>query len=205
MSAYRAGRTSWLDPGFYPVKERLLDRFNPHSGVDVLLVDVGGGLGHDLRELRQKYPTLLGKLVLQDRAEVISEASIMDNNDDDDGGLQIMVHDFFTPQPVHGARAYYLHSVLHDWSDDDCVKILEALRPAMSEGYSIVLINELVVPSRDAAWPVTSMDHLMLVLGAMRERTEVEWREILKRAGFKVSKIYSVEMGSESLIEAELA
>lgn len=82
-----------------------------------------------------------------------------------------MAHDFFTPQPVKGARAYYLHSVLHDWNDDDCVRILEALKPAMNKGYSTVLINELVVPSQQAEWPVTSMDHLMLVLGAMRERT----------------------------------
>lgn len=202
MSAYRAGKVSWLDPGFYPVQERLLDQFSStHS--DVLLVDVGGGLGHDLRDLREKYPALPGNLVLQDRAEVLSEASTATGVAN--GGFQATAHDFFTTQPVQGARAYYLHSVLHDWGDDDCVKILEALKPALTRGYSTVLINELVVPSQNAQWPVTSMDHLMLVLGAMRERTEVEWREILRRAGFKVRTIHSVEMGSESLIEAELA
>lgn len=203
MSAYRAGKVSWLDPGFYPIQEQLTDKFDAQLS-DVLLVDVGGSLGHDLHELRQKYPALPGKLFLQDRAEVISEvekaATTSDTKD-----FQAMAHDFFTPQPVQGARAYYLHSVLHDWSDDDCVKILEALKPALKEGYSTVLINELVVPGQNASWPVTSMDHLMLVLGAMRERTEAEWREILRRAGFQVSKIYSFEMGSESLIEAELA
>lgn len=200
MSAYRAGRISWLDPGFYPVQERLADQFNSdHS--DVLLVDVGGGLGHDLQDLREKYPALPGKLVLQDRAEVIAEVSTTTTGQH----FQAMAHDFFTPQLVKGARAYYLHSVLHDWSDDDSVKILEALKPALKEGYSTVLINELVVPSQKANWPVTSMDHLMMVLGGMRERTEAEWRAVLKRAGFKVLKIHSVEMGSESLIEAELA
>lgn len=116
-----------------------------------------------------------------------------------------MAHDFFTPQPIQGARAYYLHSVLHDWSDDDCVKILEALQPAMKKGYSTLLVNELVVPSQNAMWPVTSMDHLMLVLGAMRERTEEQWTKLLTRAGFMVLKIHRFEMGSESLIEAELA
>lgn len=197
MAAYRAGKTSWLDPGFYPVQERLADEWNPdHS--DVLLVDVGGGLGHDLRDLRERYPALPGNLVLQDRAEVLSQLSPTEH-------FEAMSHDFFTPQPVKGARAYYLHSVLHDWSDDDCVNILAALKPAMTKGYSTVLINELVVPSQKAEWPVTSMDHLMLVLGAMRERTEAEWRGILKRAGFEVLKMYSVEMGSESLMEAELA
>lgn len=207
MSAYRAGKISWLDPGFFPVQERLLGQFNPQHS-DVLLVDVGGGLGHDLRALREKHPGLPGRLVLQDRAEVIHQPSTTTEAAAGDGtaaAFEAMAHDFFTPQPVRGARAYYLHSVLHDWGDDDCVKILAALRPAMRAGYSTVLINELVVPSQKAEWPVTSMDHLMLVLGAMRERTEAEWRGILKRAGLKVLKIHSVEMGSESLIEAELA
>lgn len=115
-----------------------------------------------------------------------------------------MSHDFFTPQPIKHARAYYLHSVLQDWSDDDCVKILEQLKPALKPGYSTVLINELVVPDRNASWPITSTDHLMMVLGAMKERTQADWETILTRAGFKVVQVYSYEMGSESLIEAEL-
>lgn len=201
MAAYRAGKISWLDEGFYPVNERLTKQFNAQHS-DVLLVDVGGGLGHDLRELREKYPKLPGKLVLQDRGEVLTEAS---KSGGDIESFQTMPHDFFTLQPVQGARAYYLHSVLHDWSDDDCVKILDALKPAMKKGYSTLLVNELVVPSQGAAWPVTSMDHLVMVLGGMRERTEDQWRKLLNTAGFKVLKIHSFEMGSESLIEAELA
>ncbi len=45
MSAYNEGRPQWMDEGFYPIVERL-------EGVpkdQVLLVDVGGGMGHDLR------------------------------------------------------------------------------------------------------------------------------------------------------------
>ncbi|KAI2610039.1 putative O-methyltransferase [Hypoxylon fragiforme] len=196
MSAYRAGKPSWVDPGFYPVSERLVDGFD---GSSVLLVDVGGGLGHDLQELRGKHPSLPGKLILQDRAEVISTVS------GQSALFEAAAHDFFTPQPVKGARAYYLHSVLHDWGDDDCVRILEQLRPALRPGYSRLLINEIIVPDRNASWPVTSMDQLVFVLGAMGERTQGHWESILQRAGFKVTKIYSYEMGSESLIEAELA
>lgn len=195
MAAYRAGKPSWVDPGFYPVSERLAEGVDDNG---VLLVDVGGGRGHDLQELKEKHPSLPGRLILQDQADVISTVS---------GGniFEATTHDFFTPQPVKNARAYFLHSVLHDWGDDDCVKILEQLRPALKPGYSRLLINEIIVPDRNPTWPVTSMDQLVFVLGAMRERTEAHWRNILKRAGFKVVKIYNYEMGSESLIEAELA
>ncbi|KAI2780782.1 putative O-methyltransferase [Daldinia loculata] len=199
MSAYRAGKPSWVDQGFYPIEERLVEGFDANTGGnDVLLVDVGGGLGHDLRELKEKHPSLPGKLILQDRPEVISAVS-------SGGVFEATAHDFFTPQPVKEARAYYLHSVLHDWDDDDCVRILEQLRPAMKLGYSKLLVNEIIVPDRNPTWPVTSMDQLVFVLGAMGERTEARWEDILKRAGFKVVHIYSYEMGSESLIEAELA
>ncbi|KAI1330330.1 putative O-methyltransferase [Xylariaceae sp. FL0255] len=196
MSAYRAGKPAWVDPGFYPVSD-LGQGFDSSAG-EVLLVDVGGGLGHDLRELKQKHPTLPGKLVLQDREEVISTLA------DPDGVFEATSHDFFTPQPVKAARAYYLHSVLHDWGDDDCIKILENLKPALKKGYSKILINEIVVPNQDATWPVTSMDQLVFVLGALQERSEAQWKSLLERAGLRVTKIYSYEMGSESLIEAEL-
>ncbi|KAI5921320.1 putative O-methyltransferase [Camillea tinctor] len=197
MAAYRAGKPSWVDPGFYPV-DQLGEGFNP-SNNEALLVDVGGGLGHDLQELRQKHPSLPGKLILQDRPEVI--ISIESSK----GVFESACHDFFTPQPVKDARAYYLHSVLHDWGDDDCVRILEQLKPAMKPGYSKLLINEIIVPSQHATWPITSMDQLVFVLGAMRERTEGHWQDLLKKAGFKIVQIYSYEMGSESLIEAEVA
>ncbi|CAH0020866.1 unnamed protein product [Clonostachys rhizophaga] len=199
MSAYRAGKPSWLDPGFYPIQERLINGFEPTYS-DVMLVDVGGGLGHDLRELKEKHPSLPGRLVLQDRPEVISSLASTGETVFDPTS-----HDFFTEQPVKNARTYYLHSVLHDWGDDDCIKILQQLKPAMKAGYSRLLINELVVPGQNAPWSVTSMDQLVFVLGAMRERTEADWKSVLERAGFRNIQIHSFAMGSEVIIEAELA
>ncbi|KAK9424384.1 putative O-methyltransferase [Seiridium unicorne] len=196
MSAYRAGKPSWADPGFYPIEERLTQMFDSKSS-GVLLVDVGGGTGHDLKELKEKHPSLPGKLILQDQPDVISTVQGAE------GIFEPMSHDFFMPQPIKHARAYHLHSVLHDWGDDDCVKILEQLKPALKPGYSTVLLNELIVPSQNAPWPITSMDQLVFVLGSMKERTQKDWEALLKRAGYKIAKIYSYEMGTESLIEAE--
>ena len=164
-------------------------------------MDVGGGLGHDLKELKTKIPNIPGRLVLQDREEVISTLS----STSAENIFEAQAHDFFTPQPVQNARAFYLHSVLHDWSDADCIKILEQLKPAMKKGYSRLLVNELVVPDEAATWQVTAMDQLMLVLGAMKERTETQWKNILKEAGFKVTGIGSPVIQTEKLIEAELA
>ncbi|KAL3292617.1 O-methyltransferase B [Colletotrichum asianum] len=91
--AYRQGRPSWMDEGFYPVKERLLDGFD-NSGDGVLLVDVGGSFGHDIDEFRRKYPKAPGRLVVQDLPGVINQIDKLDHK------IERMGHDFFDEQPI---------------------------------------------------------------------------------------------------------
>jgi hypothetical protein len=46
-----------------------------------------------------------------------------------------MSHDFFSPQqPVRGAAAYFLRHILHDWSDEYCIRILSPVVDAMLPG-----------------------------------------------------------------------
>ena len=113
-----------MDPEFYTVGERLGQGLREDEDA-VLIVNVGGGLGHDLEEFRAKHASLAGRLVLQNRPEVIEQITSINP------GLVPMAHDFFTPQPVMGARAYYLHSVLHDWDDEKSRRILSRLGLAM--------------------------------------------------------------------------
>ena len=75
----------------------------------------------------------------------------------------------------------------------------------MKPGFSKLLVNEYVVPDVGAASSVTSMDWLMMALGAVKERTEKQWRALLEQAGFRVVQIWTYDQGTESLIEAELA
>lgn len=199
MSAYHQGRPSWMDVGFYPVQSLV-----EGTGIgddDVLIVDMGGSMGHDLSEFRRKWPDVPGRLVLQDLPEVIEQAKTVGLH----SSIQPMAHDFFTEQPVKGARAYYMHSVLHDWNDDNCRKILSNIVPAMKRGYSKILINENVIPSTNAYWETTSLDIIMMADFASTERTEKHWYALIESAGLKITKIWTVRRGVESLIECELA
>ena len=95
MAGYRQGKQSWAD--FYPVVDRLGKDLE--ADVDsnaVLLVDVGGGMGHDLEELKVKHPHLPGRLILQERQEVVSQIAASSS------GVEATVHDFFTAQPIKG-------------------------------------------------------------------------------------------------------
>lgn len=60
-----------------------------------VFVDIGGNTGHQAKHLLAKYPELAGRVIVQDREETIKSAS-------DAKGIQLMAHDFFTPQPVKG-------------------------------------------------------------------------------------------------------
>ena len=93
MKSRREGRPSWF--ATYPVHERLLLGVDPHPG-SVLLIDIGGGRGHDLLKFRQDYSKESGRLVLQDQPAVISDI------DSDMDCIECMSHDFFMPQPIKG-------------------------------------------------------------------------------------------------------
>ena len=124
MSGYRQGKRSWMDEGFYPVMERLGHHTINDDKNAVFLVDVGGGLGHDLEELRFKCPGITGRLVLQDQPEVIGQINKVT------AGIELTAHDFFTPQPVKGTlRKTIFICVRTDWGRSRCQSILLALRP----------------------------------------------------------------------------
>ncbi|KAI1655997.1 hypothetical protein F4813DRAFT_364995 [Daldinia decipiens] len=55
-----------------------------------------------------------------------------------------------------------MHSVLHDWPDEQCVEILTQLCKSMEPGYSKMLINENVIPPQHTYWKATALDIIMM-------------------------------------------
>jgi hypothetical protein len=196
MDVWSRGRPRFFSEDFYPVKGRLI---NGAEKDKPFLVDVGGGSGHDVEGLRQAFEgQLTGKLVLQDRPEIIEIAKT-------GPGVESMSHDFLTEQPVKGARAYLLHSIIQDWNDEVNTQILKAIVPAMKNGYSKVLVNDFVVPDQGAHWAQTCLDwELMASLGA-RHRTEAEHKKLYEGAGLKMVGIWRHPSSLDAVIELELA
>ena len=106
---------------------------------------------------------------------------------------------------VPGALNYYLRYVLHDWPDHIGHIILSQLRDAMVPGVSRILINEMVVPVRGEKGSFAAHGDInMMSLIAGVERTEPEWRNMIDKAGLEIEKIWTADVGSESLIEVRL-
>ena len=99
-----------------------------------------------------------------------------------------VIGDFFESVPA-GADAYLLSRVLHDWDDEDALRILRVCREAMS-AEARLLVVDAILPERAVDQPFAiRMDlHMLLMLGA-RERTEAEFRDLLARAGFELVRV----------------
>lgn len=187
----------WYDPSNVDVQEIFGYPKDPKA---VLMVDVGGSIGHDLIGFHNQYPDVPGRLILQDltaQIEKIDRTTFPKS-------IEAQGYDFFTPEPVQGAKAYYLHMVLHDWPDIECEKILKSIIPAMKKGHSKILLNELIIPDRDANWFSTSVDILMMMVHSAQERTETDWRNLVERVGLKITKIWDCSGAPQKILEVEL-
>ncbi|KAI1360459.1 S-adenosyl-L-methionine-dependent methyltransferase [Xylaria arbuscula] len=194
VHAVRVHRPKWSD--IYPVQERLIDGLKQGGGASAF-VDIGGGTGQILQDFSTHVPQYGGKLVLQERPEVIAAAT---NLGVAGCGIELHVHDFFTPQPIKGARAYFMRSVLHDWPDESCRKILGHLRMSWNPVIPRFLLTN-VVADQGASWQHVAMDFFMMAQVSAQERTETEWRKLIEGCGLKVSGIYTKGEENEGLIE----
>ncbi|KAG5622496.1 hypothetical protein H5410_007714 [Solanum commersonii] len=101
--------------------------------------------------------------------------------------------------------------VMHNWSDEDCVKILKKCREAIKDNKKnegkVVIIDMVLDRDEDEDEDEANMtevkliyDVAMIVLLTGRERTEKEWENLFLEAGFMTYKITPL-FGLRSLIE----
>ncbi|KAG4412197.1 hypothetical protein IFR04_014657 [Cadophora malorum] len=195
MSLNRATRgINWFE--FYSVEEKLI----VESDSDIVLVDIGGGIGHDLSAFHDKYPALKGKLVLQDLPVVIESVKDIPTK------IEALAQDFFQPQQIKGAKGYYLRSILHDWPDKQALEILARIKEAMNEN-SILLVNENATPEVGASLFEAQGDIQMMAAFGSLDRTSKQFEELLDAAGFTLVKTWKPEVhipGTGTLFEAVL-
>jgi O-methyltransferase domain len=156
------------------------------------IVDVGGSRGALLRTIRAANPRVRG--VLHDLPGVVSGASA--GGGDVADRLKIVGGDFFEALPA-GADAYVLSGVIHDWNDEAAVKILKnCRRPIRADGR--LLIRETVL-TRESDPACALMDVLMMVLTGGRERTEPEFRSLVRDGGFSLERV--IPIGGSAILE----
>jgi ubiquinone/menaquinone biosynthesis C-methylase UbiE len=169
------------------------------SGISTLM-DVGGGLGELMRAILKQYPTMRGIVFdlphcAEGARKNLSDAGVADR-------CQFIGGSFFESVPA-GADAIVMKSIIHDWNDERCVRILQNCHRVLQRGARLMVIDR-VVPERLEP-TAENLSAVMSDLNMLRgpggcERTESEFRGLLEKAGFRLRRV--VPGGRYSVIEA---
>ncbi|KAK6931671.1 Plant methyltransferase dimerization [Dillenia turbinata] len=163
------------------IMKKILEQYKGFEGLREL-VDVGGGLGSTLATIVSKYPNING--INFDLPDVIKDA-IPSPGVDHVGG------DMFSRVPM--GEAIFMKWILHDWSDQDCLKLLTNCYDALPE-YGKVIVVESVAPEYPQSDVFSKylfqIDMGMLCLHPVgKERTWKEFESLARGAGFASSKL----------------
>jgi hypothetical protein len=192
-----------------PEEARLFDRFmaksSRHDAIAMsydfskagMIVDVGGGNGETLRHIMAKFPRVRG--VVFDREDVVAA---IQRDELADGRIGVQSGSFFEEVP-DGGDLYLMCWVLHDWPDEDALRILRACRAHIGSTARL-LIAEVALdvdPSRGRSMSYYLDMQMMAMYGTARERTEDEFRALLSAAGFDLLQVIGTP-SAVSILEA---
>ncbi|KAH7577003.1 hypothetical protein ACOSQ2_002295 [Xanthoceras sorbifolium] len=159
------------------------------------LVDVGGGTGTVSKAIAKAFPHL--DCIDFDLPHVVADLQ-------DEANIKYVGGDMFVAIPP--ADAILLKWILHDWNDEECVKILKKCKEAIASSGTTgkVIIIDMMMENKtgDEQSMETQLffDMLLMVLLTGKERNEKEWAKLFLEAGFSDYKIIPI-LGLRSLIE----
>ncbi|CAN1230720.1 Trans-resveratrol di-O-methyltransferase [Linum perenne] len=159
------------------------------------LVDVAGGTGNMTKAIAASFPEM--DCTVLDLPHVVSGL-------EGGGNLKYVAGDMF--EAIPHADVVLLKWIMHDWSDENCVRILKNCRKAITnnEKSGKVMIIEMVLGHQkwDEKSVITQLnfDIEMMTLQSGKERNEEEWQKIFKESGFSNYHINPI-LGIRALIE----
>jgi len=162
-----------------------------------LIADIGGGNGEALRRILARFPQPGG--LVYDRADVVGAIppdALMQGRITTEGGS------FFERVPS-GADIYMLIRVLHDWPDEDCLRILRACRAAMGADALLLLGEQILEPDPTRGQPMGYLIdiQMMAMFGHAHQRTEAEFRGLFAASGFTLRRVIATA-SPVSIVEA---
>ena len=159
------------------------------SGINTL-VDVAGGHGLMIVTILKANRRMRG--ILFDLSHVTAGATALLQSGGVADRCQIVSGDFFASVP-EGGDAYVMKHIIHDWDDERATQILRNCHRAMQPGGKVLIVDAVIPPGNRAHFGKL-LDLEMLVLTPRgRERTQAEFRELLKRSGFRLRRVVSTD------------
>ncbi len=168
------------------------------------LMDAGGGFGQLLAAILKRHPSMRGVVFdlphcADGARKNFVEAGVADR-------AEFIGGNFFESIPSGVADAIVMKSIIHDWNDERCVRLLQNCRRALKPGARLIVIDRIMPEKIEP-----KAEHLAAVLSDLNmlrgpggsERTEREHRELLVNGGFQMTRC--VHAGRIGVIEATAA
>lgn len=150
-----------------------------------VLADIGGGNGSLIGAVLQRYPKMRG--ILFDLGHVVGRTKDSLKQRGVADRCQVIEGSFFETVPA-GADAYLFRHIIHDWTDEQSVQILSLCRKVIPEDGRLLLV-ECVVPAGNEPSLSKDFDMTMMTFPGGVERTEAEFRALLKQARFELTSV----------------
>jgi hypothetical protein len=160
------------------------------------LVDIAGGHGKVLTEILKKHSGVHG--ILFDLERVVEGAIPRIESEGLSSRCTVAHGDFF--QAVPSGDAYIMKHIIHDWDDAHAVRILKNIHTAAAPDAHLFLIESAMTTGNEPHF-AKIVDLEMLLLPGGCERTELEYRDLLAQAGFKLTRVIKTKSPLD-LIEA---
>ncbi len=142
-----------------------------------LIADIGGGHGQLLQAILERSPHSKG--ILFDQAHVIDEV-----REHESDRLTLRSGDFFEDE-LPACDLYLLMEVLHDWDDEHCLLILQAVRKAMLPHSKLLVIERIYPEGPGPDWTKT-LDIQMLTIFGGKQRSQSEHETLFSQAGLSM-------------------
>jgi predicted transcriptional regulator len=148
------------------------------------ICDIGGGQGHLLSHLLSKYNHLNGTILELDPV-VNNQDSSWQNKMGLQNRCKYVKGDMF--EQIPSSDLYTMKMILHDWDDEECIKILSNIHKSASDKSKVFIIEHIVsnpgIPHFSKLFDV----HMMCATSG-RERTTEEYESILNQSGWRYNK-----------------
>jgi hypothetical protein len=163
----------------------VLEKCDFHGATKV--ADLGGGFGHLVIALLEKYPALHGILV--DLPELIpvareknpAPAAVAPR-------LEYRGQNIFEAVPP--ADTYIMKHIVHDWDDEHCLRLLQNCRQSMLGDGRLICVDAMLPPMGDTSGTSAKFLDLLMMSGIRgKERTLNQWDDLYRTTGFRITSV----------------
>ncbi len=146
------------------------------------VVDIGGGSGTVLSAVKAAEPSI--RAISFDLPAAISK-------DGEVEGVEMVAGDMFDPATIPASDIYFMKHILHDWSDEDALRVLRSIHQAGGAGSRLILAEGIVPEPGDEdlfMGKVMYIDMILMLIGG-KERSRPEWSALLGQAGWLIDEV----------------